>query len=393
VYARLPDIRRRFDVEAKAAASLRSRHVVQVFDNGELADGTPFMVMEFLEGEALSRRLQRSGPQPVAECVRVMSQVARALHKAHEAGIVHRDIKPENIYLAQTNDEDAFVAKVLDFGIAKVSAPGDQSTTSTGALLGTPMFMSPEQARGMKAIDYRTDLFSLGLVAYSMLTGMPPFSGESYGDLILQICTQPLPSVRARAPWVPEAVDAWFRQACAREPEARFLSARQMGESFAAACGHPSAGVGMTVPGGTSAPALPGAGYPTNASTDVPVSSTQPPPPRSSPVALLSIALGGLAMGSLGIVLAVHLTRGAPAPATAAAPQVTEVVTPVEPPTPAVSLSPPVSPPDPEASASASTSSPAPPPPTWQQAPWKAPSGAATSGIVPRRASKPNMGF
>jgi len=99
-YAKVPDIRRRFDVEAKAAARLRSRHVVQVFDNGELDDGTPYMVMEYLEGESLGRRLQRSGPLPLPECVRMMTHVAHALAKAHERGIVHRDIKPENIFLA-----------------------------------------------------------------------------------------------------------------------------------------------------------------------------------------------------------------------------------------------------------------------------------------------------
>ena len=361
-YAQVPDIRRRFDVEAKAAARLRSRHVVQVFDNGELDDGTPYMVMEFLEGESLGRRLQRSGPLPLPECVRTMAHVARALAKAHEQGIVHRDIKPENIYLARSHDEESFVAKVLDFGIAKVAVEGEQSTTRTGALLGTPMFMSPEQARGMRSLDHRTDLFSLGLVAYSMLTGVPPFSSDSYGDLIVQICTQPLPILRATAPWVPNAVEAWFQQACAREPGARFQSAQQMGEAFVAACGDAATAAGVTGPGVASWPAPSGASYKASGGTAGPFSKTHPAVQGRSPRAILAMAVGGLVVCVLGIALAVRVTRGPGVPAAAVAPTQSDPTTVSAPPTSPVLLSPIVVVPSASAQPSTSASPSAAPP-------------------------------
>ncbi len=236
-YAKSADVRRRFDTEAKAVASLKSRHVVQVYDNGELADGTPFIAMELLRGESLHGRVHKRGPMALPDAVKVITQVCRALTKAHAVGIVHRDIKPENIFLARSDDDDDEIVKVLDFGIAKLSATGSQSATQTGALLGTPLYMSPEQARGLRTIDQRTDIYSLGLVAYTMLTGNLAFASESFGDLLLQICTKPLPSLVANAPWLPETLDGWFAKVCAREPQDRFASAQELAEGFAAAAG------------------------------------------------------------------------------------------------------------------------------------------------------------
>src|SRR5262249_32627812 len=139
-FARSSDALRRFDREAKAAAKIRSRHVPQVFDNGVLDDGTPFLAMELLHGETLFKRIHRQGPIPLPEAVAILEQTCRALSRAHSLGIVHRDIKPDNIYLAQSVDEEGYVVKVLDFGIAKFTGLGDaeHSSTRTGALLGTP---------------------------------------------------------------------------------------------------------------------------------------------------------------------------------------------------------------------------------------------------------------
>jgi eukaryotic-like serine/threonine-protein kinase len=230
-----PEALRRFDAEAKAAAQLRSRHVVQVFDNGTLEDGTPYIAMELLRGENVFARVHRAGPVPLNEVVEILGQCCRALGRAHAAGIIHRDIKPDNIFLAQT-DEDGILVKVVDFGIAKfASNPNDHGSTRTGAVLGTPLYMSPEQARGLKSIDYRTDLYSLGLVAYTMLTGNLAFSSESFGDLLLQICTAPLPSLCANAPWLPAAMETWFQRACARDPAARFVSAQEFADALRAA--------------------------------------------------------------------------------------------------------------------------------------------------------------
>ncbi len=231
-----PEALRRFDAEAKAAAQLRSRHVVQVFDNGTLEDGTPYIAMELLRGENVHARVHRAGPVPLKEAIEILAQCCKALGRAHSAGITHRDIKPDNIFLAQT-DEEGILVKVLDFGIAKfATGPNDHGSTRTGAVLGTPLYMSPEQARGLKTIDHRSDLYSLGLVAYTMLTGNLAFSSESFGDLLLQICTAPLPSLCANAPWLPPGMEPWFQRACAREPAGRFGSAQEFVDALRAAC-------------------------------------------------------------------------------------------------------------------------------------------------------------
>jgi hypothetical protein len=236
------DALRRFDAEAKAAAQLRSRHVVQVFDNGALEDGTPYIAMELLRGENVYARVHRGGPVALPESVEILAQCAKALARAHAAGIIHRDIKPDNIFIAQPSDEEPLLVKILDFGIAKfATGPNDHGATRTGAVLGTPLYMSPEQARGLKSIDHRTDIYSLGLVAYTMLTGNLAFSSESFGDLLLQICTAPLPSLCANAPWLPASMEAWFQRACAREPQYRFGSAQEFAEALRAAAGDPRA--------------------------------------------------------------------------------------------------------------------------------------------------------
>jgi eukaryotic-like serine/threonine-protein kinase len=239
-FARSKEALRRFDTEAKSAAKLRSRHVPHVFDNGVLEDGTPYLVMELLRGESLAARLGRHGVVPLPETVSILEQCCRALTRAHSLGIVHRDIKPENVYLAQSVDDDGYIVKVLDFGIAKVTSSlsdDGRSSTRTGTLLGTPLYMSPEQARGLRTIDSRTDLYSLGLVTFTMLTGRLPFSGETLGDLLLQICSEPLPKLRAAAPALPPAMEDWFQKACARQPDDRYPTAQAFIEALRVAAG------------------------------------------------------------------------------------------------------------------------------------------------------------
>jgi len=236
-YAASREARQRFDLEAKAVAQLRSRYVVQVYDHGETADGTPYIVMELLEGESLDARLSR-GPLTIAAASHILDQMSRALGRAHALGMVHRDLKPENVFLTTSPDDDGEVAKVLDFGIVKMRGhEGVGSSTRTGAVLGTPLYMSPEQARGLKTVDHRTDLYSLGMVTYTMLTGQPAFTGESLGDLLVAICTEPLPSITRLAHWLPSPMDAWFQRACAREPSERFGSVEEMVAAFAVAAG------------------------------------------------------------------------------------------------------------------------------------------------------------
>jgi serine/threonine protein kinase len=242
-FVRSPEALRRFDAEAKTAARLQSRHVVQVFDNGTLDDGTPYIAMELLDGENLSDRIERHGALALPDTVEIIAQCCKALGRAHAAGIVHRDIKPDNIFLAREPDEDVDVAKILDFGVAKMALGLDNvsQVTGTGALLGTPLYMSPEQIRGSRDVDHRADLYALGLVVYTMLTGQLAIAGESFGDILVNICTRPLPSLGAVAPWLPYAMEAWFQRTCAREPGDRCQSAQELIDTLrTAASGGPA---------------------------------------------------------------------------------------------------------------------------------------------------------
>jgi eukaryotic-like serine/threonine-protein kinase len=237
-HAQSPEARARFSIEAKAAARLRSRYVVQVYDDGETAAGTPYIVLEYLDGETLEQRLDRERDVPLNDAVRITRHVARALSRAHAQGIVHRDLKPGNVFLTRSDDDEfGWLAKVLDFGIAKLEEHGVASNTKTGTLLGTPLFMSPEQVRGANSVDSRSDLYSLGMVFYNMLTGHYAFDGDSFADVLVAICTGPLPDIRGVAPWIPASVAEWFQRACAREPHERFQSADEMVEALDLALG------------------------------------------------------------------------------------------------------------------------------------------------------------
>ncbi|XXX77217.1 serine/threonine-protein kinase [Sorangium sp. So ce134] len=230
LYAKDETVRARFYQEAQAAAALRSPNVVQILDHG-VDNDVPFIAMELLEGEDLAHRLQRVGPLSPAEIARIFADVARAVRKAHDAGIVHRDLKPDNIFLAR--DDDREVAKVLDFGVAKTRLYGSEGLgTQAGVLIGTLPYMSPEQAQGAN-VDYRSDLWALGVIAFECVCGRAAIRAEAPGAMILEICSDPLPipSKVASVP-VPPAFDEWFLQACSRDPSARFPSATAMAEAL-----------------------------------------------------------------------------------------------------------------------------------------------------------------
>ncbi|HEY6726526.1 MAG TPA: serine/threonine-protein kinase, partial [Polyangiaceae bacterium] len=228
----------RFIREAQAAAAIRSPHVVQILDYGT-DEKMPFMVMELLEGETLAQRLRREKRLPAAETARVITHISRAVGRAHEEGIVHRDLKPENVFLVENDDEE--VAKVLDFGVAKVESgklsEGEEGTrTRTGSILGTPYYMSPEQAQGNKAVDFRSDLWSIAVIAFECLTGKRPFYSDGLGDLVLAICIREIPVPSRMAP-VPLGFDSWFKKGVEREPDRRFQSARELVDSLRDALG------------------------------------------------------------------------------------------------------------------------------------------------------------
>jgi serine/threonine-protein kinase len=219
----------RFMREAQAAAAIRSTNVVHVLDYG-VENGVAYIAMEYLEGESLDGRLERRGRLTASETARVLHQVAKAISRAHKRGIVHRDLKPANIFIVR--EEEGEVVKVLDFGIAKLTDDQQRpdATTQTGAMLGTPYYMSPEQARGKK-VDHRSDLWALGVIAFECLTGRRPIDGTSVGDLIFKICGKDMPRPSSFGP-VPIRFDEWFAKATRRDPQQRFQSAREMAQAM-----------------------------------------------------------------------------------------------------------------------------------------------------------------
>jgi serine/threonine protein kinase len=226
----------RFQREASAAAHIKSPHVVQVFDHGLTDTGIPYIAMELLDGEDLGRRLGRMGALPLPLIAEIVTQMCRALSRAHSLGIVHRDIKPDNVFLSEADGE--LLVKVLDFGIAKRVNDHSLVKTGTGMMLGTPSYMSPEQMLSTKAVDLKSDLWAAGVVTYHMLTGNLPFHAETLGALCVAIerCEFTAPSALRNR--LPRAVDAWCARALARDPNQRFGSAREMAEAFRIAAGN-----------------------------------------------------------------------------------------------------------------------------------------------------------
>ena len=234
------EARSRFLREASASSRMRSRFVVRVFDTGETEDDVPYLVMELLSGETLDERLGRECNLSLENSVRYGVQIARALTHAHRCGIVHRDLKPGNIFLHCTPPfaSDLATAKVLDFGVAKVRDVLDSSHVSRdGLVLGTPQFMSPEQIRGLASVDHRSDLYSLGMLVFSMLTGKTAYEAEGIGDWAYKICTHELPRLSGFVANLPPMLDVWFKHACARKPEQRFQSAQELALSLHVAAG------------------------------------------------------------------------------------------------------------------------------------------------------------
>ncbi len=313
---------RRFQAEAMAAAQIKSPHVAQVFDHGITSEGEPYIVMELLEGEDLRQRLKRTGPLTPAEYAPILTQVAKALTRAHQLGIVHRDIKPDNVYLANMGDD--IHVKVLDFGIAKLGDEASMGATSTGLMLGTPFYMSPEQLLSSKAVDFRSDLWSLAVVTYQALTRVRPFKGETVGALSVAVNAGVFPLPSSSRPGISPAIDAWMERALKREPTERFSSAREMAEAFERAVRDPMA-LPERDPGTTGAfghtevRPTPATAAPTLSGTSTTTASTAG---RRGPVfiALAALAMLGVAGFGAGAYLRVTRARDAARAAAAALP-------------------------------------------------------------------------
>jgi serine/threonine-protein kinase len=230
IHSARSEIVSRFFNEARAVTQINDPGIVQVFDFGYHSDGSAFIVMELLEGDGMDRRLRKAGRLGVVEVLRLGRMICMSLGAAHAAGVVHRDLKPENIFVVR----DPAVpggerAKVLDFGIAKLASdqPGTHQTR-TGALMGTPMYMSPEQCRGAGEVDPRSDIYAMGCVLFTMLTGRPPFEGDATGELIVAHLQHEPPVPSTRAPGLTPAVDQLVLRCLAKAPDARFQSMAEL---------------------------------------------------------------------------------------------------------------------------------------------------------------------
>jgi serine/threonine-protein kinase len=191
----------RFAREARAAVKIKNEHVARVSDVGRLPNGAPYMVMEYLEGVDLATLIKQRGQLSVAEVVDYVLQACEALAEAHCIGIIHRDLKPSNLFIIRRSDGSICV-KLLDFGISKVvglvGSGGDMGMTRTAAVMGSPLYMSPEQMESSRNVDARTDIWAAGVILYELLSGRPPFEGDTLPEICVKIATHPLPPIRPR---------------------------------------------------------------------------------------------------------------------------------------------------------------------------------------------------
>ncbi|WP_437312643.1 serine/threonine-protein kinase [Sorangium sp. So ce385] len=319
----------RFVREARAAVKVKSEHVARVTDVGTLESGTPYMVMEYLSGSDLADALRAGGPMPPQIAVEYVLQACEALAEAHAAGIVHRDLKPANLFLTRRADGSPCV-KVLDFGISKVATGGaDPRITDTTAVMGSPLYMSPEQLKSARDVDARTDIWSLGVILFELLAGAPPFDGATMPQLcvaIMQGIPRPLASFR---PDVPPALEAVIQRCLEKLPERRFRDVGALAEALAPfASGRARVSIDRisgisrsSAPSRPDAAARSGAVSPTMASTSAPWTGTVVR--RKRPVGLVALAGIGLslavALGIFGFLSARAGRDGAPAEPSASA--------------------------------------------------------------------------
>jgi eukaryotic-like serine/threonine-protein kinase len=217
------DATERFRREARSAARIRSEHVARVIDVGIWTGGIPYIVMEYLDGNDLAAELAMRGPLPAEECVEYVMQAIEALAEAHAVGIVHRDLKPGNLFLARRPDGTRLL-KVLDFGISKHAQAGEVALTRTSSLIGSPLYMSPEQMRSARTVDARADIWSLGAIMFELLAGNPPFGGETVIEACTAILNDELPSLSALRPDVPPYLENVIRRCLEKERDNRYQS-------------------------------------------------------------------------------------------------------------------------------------------------------------------------
>ncbi len=237
------EARQRFQREGETATRLRSKFVVRLFDYGETSEGVPFLVMELLHGLALEAYARRVGRMPMRHAVRFGVQISRGIAHAHRRGIIHRNLRPAKIFLHSESSAspDEVTLKILDFGVAKIQDTAVDSAASVASrptnVVGTPISTAPEQLQGLRAVDHRVDLYAIGMLVFTLLTGKLAFETDNGSDLLSAILTQPLLSLTNLVPELPPALDAWFQRACARNPDDRFSRANDLAMSLHQAAG------------------------------------------------------------------------------------------------------------------------------------------------------------
>lgn len=330
----------RFEREARAAATLTSEHVARVIDVGRFENGSPYMVMEFLEGEDLFSMLRREGALSIADTVRFASHAADGLGEAHAAGIIHRDVKPSNLFAARRK-KGGSVIKVLDFGIAKtIGGTGEHGLTATQALIGSPQYMSPEQVRESRTLDARTDIWALGVTMYECLTGRKPFDAPGMVDLCFAIVQQPPASIIAQRQDVPPRLEAVIFKCLAKDPADRYASMGDLQQELVMILTHVS-GEGDLVM--SRMPGIPLSGDPSALSATVQVDGIEtanalartqgslggPKAERKTPAVWVAV-VGLLVLGGLSMLF--RGTDGVPQPASSVrAPEAVRAPEPVPP--------------------------------------------------------------
>jgi serine/threonine-protein kinase len=351
----------RFLREARAAVRIKSEHVTRVHDVGTLQGGEPFMVMELLEGHDLQRVARERGLLPIAEAVEYVVQACRGAAEAHAQGIVHRDLKPANLFLTRRSNGTPLV-KILDFGISKVADASDQNLTGTADILGSPLYMSPEQIRDARRVDGRADIWALGNILFKLLTGHAPFAASSSAATLAAIVADPAPSLRAARPDVSPELEAVVLRCLDKQPDRRFQSADELAAALTAALTQATTGAHVE----PTLQARPPAPRDLGETTAKGAISVDRPPARVSPVALSVSVVAVLLAVAAGLVGLAASRKGSDAGVVAAASSATadSVATAVpassasassSPPSDDRSSGPPPSPPTPTASASAST--------------------------------------